>query len=578
MKRMFTFKPKLGMLLGAALALTSSYNSYSQTIIDYSTFSSAECNVFSSSVSVGGVDHITAAGQPRYDAANQSIDLDYTYDAGTEYAIKYPFKKGYSYQIIVNAWSVQSPPRVGSPAMLRYRVSNSSSGSPFCTGPTFVGLTADVHQSQMGVNDLFFNDHMFSSFNSTSDFNYLLLAALPNIGRTNTGTIFIRKVTIKIIAIDRPEFQLTPSSVDVMCGAQPNYTFTVNNPRGISGVTSYVWNVGTMPNGWIYGGVAAPATITTATNSLSLKSVCGVTPKNISVAVYVGGSVYNTYSSVVNSTSSWPSLTITGDDEICPGSSATYTIPNLPCDASVTWSESSGLVSISTTGNTATLNNSLASGKVAKLKAVFTSCGKNTYLSKDITLGVLNQDSLFINFWETLPLCPLRYVTMAIVNQPFGGFLEYKWSFERGYWTIYGDDTRNLIFFRPNVKYVADILQVKIKNKCGWSDKQSLYLYVKNCTSIPIDPILDDRPLALLLSPNPANKEVKLSFNKENSDNLFSIKEVEIMNGFGILKKELVFDKNETMQSIDISDLSSGLYIVKVFDGQFWRITQLVVE
>ncbi len=573
---MFTFKPKLGVLLGAALALTSSYNSYGQTIIDYSTFSSAACNVFASPVSVGGVEHVTTAGQPRYDAANQSIDLDYIYYAGTEYGIKYPFKKGYSYQIIVNAWSVQSPSRVGAPPTLRCRISNGSPSSPFCTGPTFVGPTADVHQSQMGVNDLFFNDHIFSSFNSTSDFNYLLLAALPNTAATHTGTIFIRKVTIKVIS--RAEFQLTPSSVDVMCGAQPNYTFTVNNPSGISGVTSYVWNVGATPNGWIYGGAVAPATITTATNSLSLKSVCGVAPKNISVTVYVGGSVYNTYSSVVNLTS-WPSLSIVGDDEICPGSSATYTIPNLPCDASVKWSEVSGLVSISTVDNIVTLNNPLTSGKVAKLKAMFTSCGKNISLSKDITLGVINKDSLFINFWMTLPLCPMRYVTMVFINQPFNsGSVEYKWSFERGYWTIYGDDTRSSISFRPNVKYVADILQVKAKNKCGWSNNQFLYLYVKNCTSIPVDPILNNGPLTLLLSPNPANKEVKLSFNKENSDNLFFIKGVEIMNGFGILKKELVFDKNETMQSIDISDLSPGLYIVKVFDGQFWRVDRLVVE
>lgn len=81
--------------------------SFSQTIVDYSTFATSQCNAFYPSVSVNSVSHTTTCGTVIYDYTNHAIELDAKADnniySGTEYKLGFNFKQGYSYAIKINA-------------------------------------------------------------------------------------------------------------------------------------------------------------------------------------------------------------------------------------------------------------------------------------------------------------------------------------------------------------------------------------------------------------------------------------------------------------------------------------------
>lgn len=82
--------------------------SYSQTIIDYSAWSTGQCNAFYPSASVNNIPHTTTCGTVIYDNVNHGIELDTRAEnniyKGTEYKLGFNFKQGYSYTIKINAW------------------------------------------------------------------------------------------------------------------------------------------------------------------------------------------------------------------------------------------------------------------------------------------------------------------------------------------------------------------------------------------------------------------------------------------------------------------------------------------
>jgi|GEM_PF-2978322 len=97
---------------------------FSQTVIDYQAWTSySGCNIFSdpnnaSTVinvpatingTAGTVAHLTAIGQPTYDNANKTVNLDSrivnnSMNHGTEYRMTVNFKEGYTYKITVTCY------------------------------------------------------------------------------------------------------------------------------------------------------------------------------------------------------------------------------------------------------------------------------------------------------------------------------------------------------------------------------------------------------------------------------------------------------------------------------------------
>ena len=136
MKKMITSRFYLLVLF-----ITYSTIAFSQTIINYQTWTGASgCNIFGTlknvPATINGVSstipHLTANGQPTYDNTDKSVNLQSvlingSQYQGTQYAITYNFKKGYSYTITINAANIRSQP-AETPGDLRIDLNNGGNG------------------------------------------------------------------------------------------------------------------------------------------------------------------------------------------------------------------------------------------------------------------------------------------------------------------------------------------------------------------------------------------------------------------------------------------------------------------
>jgi hypothetical protein len=157
---------KISLLLSYLILLIFPSISYSQTI-DYTTFNTTQCNAFTPSTSISGLQHTTSCGQVKYDLVNSAIDLDenvnnYTY-SGTEYKIAYNFKAKYTYTITVNATSITPSSSVPSPFLRVDFNSASNATGGFCNGPeSFNNTSSIVSGNNKQINPNVFVDYTFN--------------------------------------------------------------------------------------------------------------------------------------------------------------------------------------------------------------------------------------------------------------------------------------------------------------------------------------------------------------------------------------------------------------------------------
>lgn len=378
-----------------------------QTVIDYSGFSTSQCNAFYPfPPTIGGCVHTTTCGTMTVGTTNASLILESgaanNIYKGTEYKIAYNFLQGTSYSIKINARC--STPTFPEPnSKLRVDLNSASNGGgTACMGAELINTTSALTASNnQSITPGTFFDYTFSIPALSGAQNYIYIGSfLPYVNGTATSWLEIKKVTI---TVNTPAASFTlPVSTQIQCGSSASQTFTVTNVNSTPGVTNYTWNLGAN-NGWLYNGSAAPSTISTVSNSIILTPVCSAVPGNISATVTAGGVNYNTNANIITITQ--PNLAINGNkDIIC--SAETYSIDNLPCNASVVWSTSGtgSVTPASYTGSTVTLNK-VSSGYIT-LTAAVTSCGVTTTLTlpgirvggfsgSDITITSSNGTSFF---------------------------------------------------------------------------------------------------------------------------------------------------------------------------------------
>lgn len=130
---------------------------------------------------------------------------------------------------------------------------------------------------------------------------------------------------------------------------------------------------------------AAPATYSTTTNSISLTSICGSIPKNISVNVMKGSTVYKTYTCSVANTQQ--TYTITGNNPLCT-TTGSYSVSPALCGATYSWVSSyTNIATAYPTGNPATVTKQ-GNGKTTLTAKISNGCtGSNLTVSKTIQVG-----------------------------------------------------------------------------------------------------------------------------------------------------------------------------------------------
>lgn len=395
----------------------------------------------------------------------------------------------------------------------------------------------------------------------------MTVANLPQSGSgSNVKTIEIAKITIT--ETGTAPLILTPTSVPVTCGQAVIQMFTVSNPNNVTGITSYEWDLGSANNGWLYLGSAAPQNISTTSNSITLTSICGSNPSNVTVTVRVNNQNYKSYVAAVSTTI--PALDIDGSGSFCSGNPL-YSIPNLPCNAAVSWSATpSGIVNVDCPNCTSTTLTKVGDGQVT-LTATIVACGSTITKIKNVNVGLIPlAGQLYTSPYNSYYLDPNQssyYIcfTQSDISLNFAGATNLTaYAYSGPYVTSIVGTT---IYWAYDSYNYSQTLRVEYDVPCGHVI-QVLSFY-NTCSGY-----------YYRLSPNPSKTEVTVS-EVENSfgktKQRRAITELNIYDGAGNLKKHQKFGK-VSKASLNISGFKAGVYILEIIDGTFKERQQLIIQ
>lgn len=540
---------------------------HSQTI-DYSfeSLSTSSCNIFANATIIDNYEHLTTLGRPRY--SDNSIHLQCQKNNSTTllttiYSIKYNFKAGYNYKISINYKGIKDSrdglfPDVG---LKISTINGGADANTSCIGPSsyLISNASTFIKAASGSNYTWANNLYDVTINQTAD--YLLVGAFDGPGTEHVGNIYIRKIQI-VETAPTPSFTLSPTSVNKICGTALSQTFTATGTNIPPGATvSYLWNLGSSSNGWLYNGTAAPATITTTTNTLALTaSTCDIKPANITVTATVNGANYNAGTATVSLTP----FQISGPSSFC-GSTASYSIANLGCSGSVTWSVSNSNVLLSCTSCDQPTLTKVTNGSVTLTATISNACGAaTTTLTKNITVGA---PAISITSNNNYP-CSGSYQTWLLsIQNPTDGS---NWYWYVDYVSEGGDvyiDNPYGSFTYVNVSGTA-VIRLSYTDLCGATKQDGVTVY-SYCSEY-----------GFTMSPNPARETVTVKSTKQtlaknsSPDLIYAIK---ITDRFGTVQKSLQYKSGVESAKISLSGLKAGMYILSVFDNKKWSSQTLII-
>lgn len=598
-------------ILVVSILMTITFNGYTQTntVIDYTGWnpSNPSCNLFGGGIyvpaTVGSTNttifHGTLYGQPQYNATSKAVELPVNYinpsdTRGTQYRLSYNFKSGYSYRIVVNAAEKSSTAGTGYPLYMRLAPSNSSgSTNAPCTGPD--NRTLSTTGATVLTYNATFNDYPINLGTLSNSSPSLDVTAYPGNGN---NAIEISKITITETA---PSVSFTlPSTTNVSCGSTSPLTFTVttaSNPNNLP-ISNYTWNLGAVPNGWLYNGTPAPQTISTGTiNTLTLIPNCGSALSNISATVTAGGNQYNTNTSTINVIS--PALSIAGDNALC-SASATYSVANLPCNASVTWTASpSNIVSLSCTSCNSTTITQTGVGNVT-LTATVTSptCSNLTSPTKIISVGngvsgYYNVISNYVvSYNNTLDygggsvFLPKNQSVLFSIQLTSTNLSNVSWIVSGTYSTQYnGSNFLNLYMTSPSASWSSNNATVTLNatGACGSFSKQYNFQAVAN----------GSYSYSMKASPNPATNMLNVAVaniadtsvtvvpkaNAVTTNTSTSGTRISLYDSYrNALIKQWTFADKAMNYNLNISGVPSGVYILKLEREGKTTTTKVVVQ
>lgn len=542
----------------------------SQTVIDYSAWSTSQCNAFYPSASVNSITHTSTCGQPAYNSTNNDVVLDckitssITY--GTEYKIAYNFRQGYSYSIKINAWAITFNSNDPFPK-LRVDFNSASNGSgTSCNGSETINATSSLTaNNNQAISTGGFIDYTFNYSSLSTAYSFLYISAIPP-ANTVYSSIEIKKVTITETGTAELSF---PTSLPITCGTTTPQTFTVSNPNNVQNITSYEWNLGSSSNGWLYNGSAAPQNISTTSNSITLTPDCASTLSNVSVTVRVNNQDYKTYNCSVSMTS--PNMSIDGGSSFCSGTSSSYSISGLTCDGTVTWSASpSGIVTINSPSSTQTTLTKITNGEIVLTATITTACsGSNIVVQKTVDVGTPGVDGVATNTYYVddtfaLVLYPDAY-NLACTNYFVNTDMHITGATSTATWSKISSSGGTVIWTASNNNLHLEIkstggtalFQITASNSCGNTVQEYEWL-ASDCSG--------EYALAYKVSPNPASDNIQVS-SKDKSN---TIQEIRITDQTGTLKKRFVYDTKLNSVQINISSLPLGVYYLQIFDGTGW--------
>ncbi len=280
--------------------------------------------------------------------------------------------------------------------------------------------------------------------------------------------------TAKTLAVAvKPGTPATPGTISGTAAVCPgiSQTYSVSN---VTGATSYIW---TLPNGWTGTSTTNSITVTTGTagGNVNVKAIndCGTSSEQILAVTVKAG------------TPAQPTNFTAGPAEVCPGTTATYTVPIVTGATSYIWTIPSGFTApnlITTTPSITITAGSSGSGNIT-VKAS-NDCGTGAVRSMAITIGKpapVMSGSITGSARVCSTATGLVYSIPAITNAT-----EYTWTLPSGWNITAGGTTNSITVSAASTTSNGSTISVVAKNSCGTSSAANFT--VKAFNSVPAKP------------------------------------------------------------------------------------------
>ena len=592
--------------------------SFSQTIIDYHAWTTASgCNIFSdpnnastvinvpASINLisSTVSHLTSIGQPVYDNVNKTVNLESrivsgSMNHGTEYRMTVNFKANASYKVTVTAIRIMAQ-QIGSNVLLRTDLNDGGSGGnnqcngtgsiDATNGTSGLGKSLQIVKSSFSLDpNSAIDDYVFEYPSLASAQTYLMIAAIPPAGSV-TQTILIRKIKIEETT-PAPTFTIAPTPVSIACGSSTSKTFVVTNVYSSPGTLSYVWNLSSSSNGWIYNGNPAPQTFTTATNSIVLtSSPTASSVSNVSVTVKLNGANYTTLTSTVTLNTNFGSLSINVPATRCP--SGSFSVNNIPSGGIVNWQANPvNIVSFPNppTGNPINISKLGGNGTVNITAIVSVNqCSQpvpGVYLyygqfstTGSYTIGSSAPVTAMGTGANYVP--PANIITFTVNNN--GKLPGSSFTIQKVYGNAFVNVFGNTVTFSlgnyssTNPANGVITLLTTVATSCGNTTQSFSFTTQGQCASC--------NSLVMQANPNPANDFMKIKLVNNDISLLSSktnISNVQISDKMGKIVYSNIF-KFATISSeivIPVFNLKNDIYTIKIFNGVEWKSQKIIIQ
>ena len=378
--------------------------------------------------------------------------------------------------------------------------------------------------------------------------------------------------------------------ITITCGDVSEKTFTLNNSNYYTCITGYFWQIGA--NWQLPNGTPAPSTITTTTNSLTLKHSLGGNPGVVTVSPIINGVAnVNSYSCSTNFKYSRPNISVDGAHTLCSTAPELYTLSGpLNLISSLSWSSNPSDKLILSPGTNSVSASRNGDGQ-AVLVATTNICGRQEFYSHSIYLGLPSQSPYNIEVFgnganSQYELCPnTNYYIEASFSS---GASQIEWLLPEGWVESNTGSNGPFVTSFPIVSVISaslssysfNYIRVRAINDCGYG--QPAFLEVAtNCNGGGYMGLrsTDDK---VKLYPNPAKNNVNIKlddkeFNSVSSKESFYKKEpVEIIvtdiTGKVRITRKLQHSSN--IIDLNISVLPTGYYQITIIknDRKYTKI------
>jgi hypothetical protein len=253
-----------------------------------------------------------------------------------------------------------------------------------------------------------------------------------------------------------------------------------------------------------------------------------------------------------------PEFSIAGSGTIC-NSSETYSLTPLPPNATVTWTvlPANNAVTLTTLNNQVTLQrNAGANEKITLTATISNACGAPFIVNKVIIVGTERPSDYGICGYNPNDGCRYPKILFA-VHTAYPAGTTFKWFINN---VLMATTSNSSWTYNLDLGDCDSYMELSViaTTTCGDSYPAGEVIYYA-CES---------GFARFLVSPNPTSGDIEIEdLAKDKTD---KIKEIQITDKFGNIKKKIKILTNNKKQKINITELPADMYIIHIYDGKTW--------